>query len=240
MIDLSGKIALVTGGSSGIGAATADLLKEHGATVFRADITDPADISLDVTDDSQWATAIAQVVREVGSLDILVNAAGISRGTGDQSVANVMLADWRRVFAVNVEGTLLGCQHAVRVMGSRGGTIVNIASSAGIAPSPALAAYGASKAAVEQLTKSVAASCATRGLPIRCNAVVPGMAETPMTSAMDLKYRTAWEDQIPLGRFAAPMEVAAVIAFLASPASSYVNGTGFVVDGGLLNRPVIK
>lgn len=240
MIDFTGKIALVTGAASGIGAATAALLERHGAMVWRADISDGATLGLDVTSDHDWAAAMARVTGDSGRLDILINAAGISRAGGEQGVASVAIDDWRRVFAVNVEGTLLGCQHAMRVMGAGGGAIVNIASTAGIAPSATLAAYGASKAAVHQLTKSVAAACALAGLPIRCNAVLPGMAETPMTSAMPPDYRETWEAQIPAGRFAGANEIASAIAFLASDAASYVTGTGLLVDGGLINRPVVR
>ncbi len=240
MIDFTGKIALVTGAASGIGAATAVLLERHGATVWRADISEGVPLRLDVTSDDDWTTAMDRIVADSGRLDILVNAAGISRAGGEQGVASVAIHDWRQVFAVNVEGSLLGCQHAMRVMGAQGGAIVNIASTAGIAPSATLAAYGASKAAVHQMTKSVAAACALAGLPIRCNAVLPGMAETPMTSAMPPAYRESWEAQIPAGRFAGADEIASAIAFLASDAASYVTGTGLLVDGGLINRPVVR
>lgn len=244
----AGKVAIVTGGASGIGAAAADLLERAGATVWRADLRAGGDVraaALDVMDAASWDRLVARVLDVEGRWDVLVNAAGISAGGGASDVANADLDGWRRVFAVNVEGTLLGCQRAMTAMtGGVGiggtGAIVNIASTAGVAPSPALAAYGASKAAVIQLTRSVAAACATAGLPIRCNAVLPGMADTPMTRGMPLAYREAWIEQIPVGRFAGPQEVAEVIAFLASDAASYVTGAEYRVDGGLLSRPVVK
>jgi 3(or 17)beta-hydroxysteroid dehydrogenase len=236
-VPLQGQIALVTGGASGLGAATAAALTAQGAKVWIADRTQVAtrpSLLLDVTDAAGWDAALHTVLRQDGKLDILVNAAGIA---GAGNVAEAALDAWRAVFAVNVEGVLLGCQAALRVM--QAGTIVNIASTAGIAPSPMLAAYGASKAAVIQLTRSVAAWCAQNGRAIRCNAVAPGMANTPMTAGFSDDYRAAWEAQIPLARFAGAHEIAAAIAFLAGPASSYITGAVLPVDGGLLSRPVI-
>lgn len=233
-------MAVVTGAASGIGAAIATLLTGEGATVWRADIAadGPAAVSLDVTDLDSWSALSALVLGAGAGWQILVNAAGISGGGGSQDVASIGLDGWRRVFAVNVEGTLLGCQRALAAM-SAGGAIVNIASTAGVAPSPALAAYGASKAAVLQLTRSVAAAGAARAEPLRCNAVVPGMAATAMTAGMADEYRAAWTDQIPARRFAEAGEVAAVAAFLASDAAAYVTGSAYRVDGGLLSRPVV-
>jgi NAD(P)-dependent dehydrogenase (short-subunit alcohol dehydrogenase family) len=237
-VPLQGRIALVTGGASGLGAATAAVLTAQGAKVWIADRTQVAarpSLLLDVTDAAAWDAALDTVLRQDGKLDILVNAAGIA-GAGD--VAQVALDAWRAVFAVNVEGVLLGCQAALRVM--QAGAIVNIASTAGIAPSATLAAYGASKAAVIQLTRSVAAWCAQNGRAIRCNAVAPGMADTPMTAGFTGDYRAAWEAQIPLARFAGAHEIAAAIAFLAGPAASYITGAVLPVDGGLLARPVVR
>lgn len=237
---LSGKVAIVTGGASGIGAATSDLFEREGASVWRADIDPTAMLALDVTDPDAWRRAVDRVLGEAGRLDILVNAAGIA-STGDPAVVGeVALKHWRRVFAVNVEGTLLGCQQALRVMGRESdGVVVNIASTAAVAPSPTLAAYGASKAAVVQLTRSVAAAGALAGHRLRCNCVMPGMAETPMTAAMSPDYRAAWIAQIPQKRFATSEEIANAILYLASDMASYVSGSSLQVDGGLLSRPVI-
>lgn len=240
-LTLAGRVALVTGAASGIGAATADMLEWAGAWVWRADIDPSAGLPLNVTDAAQWAATADRIVAESSRLDIMVNAAGIAAAAGAATVEAVSIEHWRRVFAVNVEGSLLGCQQAMRVMGTAGpGAIVNIASTAAVAPSPALAAYGASKAAVVQLTRSVAASCALAGLDIRCNCVMPGMADTPMTRGMDAAYRAAWIEQIPAGRFADPAEVARAILFLAGDMASYVNGAVLPVDGGMLSRPVVS
>jgi len=246
----AGKVALITGGASGIGAATAALLIRDGARVWiadrdssRAEETAAAlgagAVKLDVTQDREWTSCMSELLEQAGSLDILVNAAGISGAGGKANVRDVDIDEWRAVFSINVEGTLLGCQHAMRAMQSRGGSIVNISSTTALCPTATLAAYGASKAAVLQLTKSVAASCALNGLPIRCNAVLPGMTDTPLISNMAPDYQRAWESQIPAGRFAAPHEVAEVVAFLASDAASYVNGAEYLVDGGLMARPVV-
>lgn len=236
-------MALVTGAASGIGAATVRALLARGYRVWAADLVastrgDP--LVLDVTDPAQWAAATARVQQDTGSLDVLVNAAGISRTSGAADVLDADIEGWRRVFAVNVEGAMLGCRSAVTLMGSRGGAIVNVSSTTAMSPTPTLGAYGASKAAVLQLTKSVAAACALRRLPIRCNAVLPGMTETPMIAAMPLAARDAWNGQIPAGRFADPREIADAIVFLASERAAYVNGAGLVIDGGLLSRPIVQ
>jgi 3(or 17)beta-hydroxysteroid dehydrogenase len=248
----TGKVALVTGAASGIGAAVAMLLASDGAFVWCGDL-DPIVVErvvgsglsakalrLDVVDNRDWVDGMARVIGESGKLDILVNAAGISKTGNTSGVLNVSLDDWQAVFRINVDGTLLGCQHAIRLMQRAGGAIVNISSTTALAPTHTLAAYGASKAAVLQLTKSLAAACAVAGLPIRCNAVLPGMTDTPMTSSMAPAYKSDWENQIPLKRFATPQEIAEVIAFLASDAASYVNGAGYLVDGGLTARPVVS
>jgi NAD(P)-dependent dehydrogenase (short-subunit alcohol dehydrogenase family) len=248
----TGKVALVTGAASGIGAAIAILLASDGAFVWCTDLDLVAAervvgsrlsakaLRLDVVDNRDWVAVMARVTAESGRLDILVNAAGISKVGNDSGVLNVGLDDWQAVFRINVDGTLLGCQHAIRMMQRAGGAIVNISSTTALAPTHTLAAYGASKAAVLQLTKSLAAACAIDGLPIRCNVVLPGMTDTPMTSSMAPAYKSAWENQIPLKRFARPQEIAEVIAFLASDAASYVNGAGYLIDGGLIARPVIS
>ena len=240
---LDGRVALVTGAASGIGAATAAALAAEGAQVWRADLVappGPRGLALDVVSEGGWAAALARVAAEDGRLDVLVNAAGVSRTAAPADMLEADLEGWRRVFAVNVEGVMLGCRGAAALMAGRGGAIVNISSTTAECPTPTLGAYGASKAAVLQLTRSVAAACALRGWPVRCNAVLPGMTATPLMAGLSPEARAKWEVQIPAGRFASPEEVAAAIVFLAGAASTYVNGVGLPVDGGLLSRPVVR
>jgi 3(or 17)beta-hydroxysteroid dehydrogenase len=248
---LEGKVALVTGGARGIGFATARrFLDEGAAAVVLADIdaeagaraagTDPRlDFApLDVADDAAWAAAVDGAVARHGGLDVLVNAAGIAVvGT----IESVSLADWRRVQSINVDGTFLGCRHAVRAMrppGGRGGAIVNLSSVSGIVGGHNLAAYNASKGAVRLLTKSVALHCARAGYGIRCNSIHPGFTETDMLASLAVgrdpeALREKLRASVPLGRNARADEIAAMAAYLAADESAFVTGAEFVIDGGV-------
>jgi 3(or 17)beta-hydroxysteroid dehydrogenase len=192
---------------------------------------------LDVTSDESWQRAADAVVVRRGALDILVNSAGIAP-TG--TIEEVTLEEWRRTMAVNLDGTFLGCRHAVRVMkAGRGGSIVNLSSVSGIIGGHNLAAYNASKGAVRLLTKSVALHCARKGYGIRCNSVHPGFVDTPMLqdlirhSRNPDETRTKLAASVPVGRNARPEEVAAMIAYLAADESAFVTGAEFVIDGGV-------
>ncbi len=245
----AGKVALITGAASGIGLATARRLAQADAIVWIGDfeidggkkaasILGGRSLQLDVASPDHWDAGIERVLQESGKLDVLVNAAGVAAFSGPQPFEDLRIEDWRRVFAVNVEGAFLGCQAAVKAMrGSGGGAIVNIASTAGVHSTPTLAAYGAAKAAVMHMTRTVAAYCALRSYAIRCNAVLPGMIDTPMNGGLPPERRSGWEAQIPMHRFGRAEEVAEAIAFLASDAASYVTGEGLVIDGGFLMRP---
>ncbi|MEM7407942.1 MAG: glucose 1-dehydrogenase [Pseudomonadota bacterium] len=246
------KVVLVTGAAAGIGKATAALLHREGATVIVSDLNGEAASALaselgdnctafahDVCEDSAWHHVVDATVAEHGRLDVLVNNAGILATAGSQTVEDTSLEQWRTVQQVNVEGVMLGCQHAVRVMRERGGSIVNLSSVAAILATPHIFAYGASKGAVRQLTKSVAAHCGRMGYGIRCNSVHPGVIETQMGDAVfalgggdaeQLKAtRTA---MVPLGRFGVPDDVANCVLFLASDDAAYVTAAELVVDGG--------
>jgi len=237
------KVALITGGASGIGLATAQLFADEGAKVVLTDLSPPsfksaaADYKLDVTRETEWIAATDNVLRDFGRIDILVNIAGISLL---KDIEATTLDDWRALMAVNRDGTFLGCKHAVRVMKDRGGgAIVNMSSVAGIIGTSHLAAYSASKGGVRLLTKSVALHCARKGYNIRCNSVHPSFADTPMLQAMvdsarnPEKLASSFAAASPLGRIAQPIEVARTILFLASDESSFTTGAEFVVDGGL-------
>jgi 3(or 17)beta-hydroxysteroid dehydrogenase len=244
------KVALVTGGVSGIGFATAKLLLDEGAKIVVADIKDHASeravaalgqrvsfLALDVTRESGWITVTDKIVRDFGRLDILVNNAGVALL---KDIEATTFEEWRDVMAVNLDGPFLGCKHAVRVMKDRGGgSIVNMSSVAGIVGYGGLAAYCASKGGVRLLTKSVALHCARKGYNIRCNSVHPSFVETPMLQAMIAAARDPEKMQAsctaaaPLGRLAQPIEVARTILFLASDESAFTTGAEVVVDGGL-------
>lgn len=245
---LNGKIAIITGAASGLGAACARRFHAEGARLVLTDINGPALQAIaddidgaawimhDVASEEDWNAAIALVTERFGGLDILVNNAGIGFF---KSVETTTLAEWRHVQAVNSDGTFLGCRAGVLAMKDRGGSIVNVSSVAGLIGDGNLAAYCASKGAVRLLTKSVALHCARRRYGIRCNSVHPSFADTPMVQEMidtarsPDKMRAGLNQASPLGRLATPDEVVAAMLFLASDESSYVNGTELVVDGGM-------
>jgi NAD(P)-dependent dehydrogenase (short-subunit alcohol dehydrogenase family) len=178
-----------------------------------------------------------------GRLDVLVNNAGITgfaEGVVPQDPENCSLEGWRRVHEVNLDGVFLGCQHAIRSMKMRGGSIVNVSSRSGLVGIPFAAAYASSKAAVRNHTKSVALYCAAMGYAIRCNSVHPAAILTPLWDDMlgqgqDREARmAAMVADTPLRRFGTPEEVAAAIAYLASDESAYMTGAELSLDGGLL------
>jgi NAD(P)-dependent dehydrogenase (short-subunit alcohol dehydrogenase family) len=243
------KVALVTGGASGIGFAAAKLFVEEGATVVVADRDEAASTAavaalgqracvhrLDVTREDQWVAVTDAAVRDFGRIDILVNSAGVVLF---KDIEATTLEEWRELMAVNLDGTFLGCKHAVRVMKDGGGSIVNLSSVAGLIGSGNLAAYSASKGGVRLLTKSVALHCARKGYNIRCNSVHPSFADTPMLRSMIAaarnpeKLEANFTAAAPLGRLAQPIEIARTILFLASDESAFTTGAELVVDGGL-------
>lgn len=247
---ISGKAVVVTGAASGIGAATARLAAARGAQVVLADRDGPRGtdvagqigagalfLELDVSSDASWQAALATVRERFGRLDVLVNAAAINPST---TIVDTSIEDWRRAFSVNADGVFLGCKYGVRLMIETGvaGAIVNVSSPMGVKPWATLIAYSASKAAVLNLTKSVALYCAQQGTGIRCNAVVPGAVHTAM---MERFLETVPDRDETLARLAAgqPMgrlveadEVAEAILYLASDGSPFVTGAVLPVDGG--------
>ena len=251
---LEGKVAMITGGASGIGAESARLFAEHGAAVAVADINDNLGplvvrqieeaggaacyVHLDTVDENQWREAVKSVLDRFGRLDIMLNAAGVSGRMPDGSAAprigEADLANWNRVMDVNSTGVFLGTKHAIEAMqASGGGSIINISSIYGIVGSVHNAAYHASKGAVRTLSKSAAAQYATEG--IRVNSVHPGFVDTPMTETVHSSPELARPrlDQTPMGRFGQPADIANGCLFLASDESGWMTGAELVIDGGM-------
>jgi len=221
---LDGKVAVVTGGGRGIGAAVATALREAGAEVVIASRSEG--VITDVTD----VDSVRAMVAEVGPIDVLVNNAGVCY---HRPALEVPDEEWRSVWEVNVDG-VWNCSRVVgEQMISRGaGAIVNIGSiSAMIVNRPQWQpAYNASKAAVHQLTKSLAAEWARHG--VRVNALAPGYVKTEMAPVDDPQFKPLWVDDPPMGRYALPAEMGPSVVYLASDASSFVTGAVLVVDGG--------
>ena len=232
-----GRVALVTGGANGIGAAIAARLAGEGARVLVADRAVPAATSdgirylqTDATRADDAAAAVAAALDGWGRLDILVNNAGMG-AYGETTDMDEVL--WDQVFAINIRAIFLFCRAAIPALRETRGTIVNIASISGVFGDFGMGAYNASKGAVVNYTRSLALECARHG--IRVNALCPGLVDTAM-SAGGLQRpddRAHWEDRIPLGRPARPEEMAAVAAFLASDDASYMTGAIVAADGGI-------
>jgi 3(or 17)beta-hydroxysteroid dehydrogenase len=246
--ELSGQVAIVTGGASGIGAASAALLEGQGARVIVADLQDAKDgpgrfVAHDVASEESWKSLLADVLESEGRLDIVVNNAGVSGGTGNPETTTV--ENWQRVQAINSEGVFLGCKYAIQGMKKTGpdkpaskGSIVNISSVAGLIGSAGPTAYTASKGAVRLLSKSVALYCAEQKYDIRCNSVHPGGVDTPIFNPL---WQMVGHEQgkafigsrHPIGRMAEPADLGEVVLWLASDRSSFVTGAEIVADGGL-------
>ncbi len=231
MFSLEGKVAIVTGASSGIGRAVALRFRAAGANVLGVDLQAGEDpiFPADVSVESEVAAAWEESIRLYGRLDIVVNNAGIQPLGVD--FANLTEQLLNRTFAVNVNGVAFGIKHAARLMG-RGGRIINTGSFVGMLGVPCGTAYAASKAAVIHLTKLAAVELAPRSITVNC--VCPGTVLTPAVTDIPNNPEIAFvEKRTPLGRLAEPDEVAAAFQFLASTEASYVTGAILPVDGGI-------
>jgi NAD(P)-dependent dehydrogenase (short-subunit alcohol dehydrogenase family) len=241
MARLNGKIVLIAGAAGAVGRAVAAAIAREGGVAIATDLARAAGIdhSLDVTAPEDWQRVLAEIERAHGRLDGLVNAAGIALlGT----VEDTDYASWRRVLAVNLDGTFLGCKHALALLKRNGGSIVNLSSISGIVGGHNLAAYNASKGGVRLLTKSVALHGARLKPPVRCNSVHPAFLEGAMVD--DILAQTGRPEiargqiarDIPLGRLGQPSEVAELCVYLLSYESRFVTGAEFAIDGGLTAR----
>jgi NAD(P)-dependent dehydrogenase (short-subunit alcohol dehydrogenase family) len=247
---LENKVALISGGASGIGAETARLVVREGGKAVIADRDEAKGralaselgaaavfAALDVTDEPAWQKAVAMTVATYGGLHGLLNAAGVGvRNT----IEDCSLEDYRRVNDINSLGTFLGCKAAIPAMKqSGGGSIVNISSVLGLRGASGALAYCASKGAVRSLTKNVALYCAQLKYNIRCNSVHPGYIDTPMIAPRldqtngNRSGREMLEELHPLGRLGRAEEVANMILFLLSDESTFSTGSEFVCDGGI-------
>jgi NAD(P)-dependent dehydrogenase (short-subunit alcohol dehydrogenase family) len=258
---VAGKVALVTGGASGIGRGCAEVLAAEGATVVVTDVQDVAGgetvaaittaggkawyLHHDVTDEAAWEQAVAEVKTREGRLDILVNNAGIGIGG---SVLTMTLADWKKQIAVNLDGVFLGVKHSIPLMRASGdgGSIINMSSVAGLKGSAILAGYSATKGGVRLFTKGVALECAAANDGIRVNSVHPGIIETPIWTSIGVSSSPGANAPpdldalstmaVPLGVKGYPQDIANGVLWLASDESRYVTGAELVIDGGLSVR----
>jgi 3(or 17)beta-hydroxysteroid dehydrogenase len=248
---LDGKVALVTGGTSGIGEATVRLLAASGASVvFTGSNQAAADriraesgarfVKHHVEDAAGWVTVVEAIRGAYGRLDIAF--ANVGTHVGDSSIEEITVECWNRIMSVNLTGAMLTCKHAIALMkanpGGPGGSIVLNSSVTGLFALGGDVAYSTTKGALRLLMRSVAMHCAKAGYRIRCNTIHPGLVDTPairgaIAGAADpAAARTMLEGIAPLGRMASSAEIAAMVAYLASDAAAFVTGAEFVIDGG--------
>jgi 3(or 17)beta-hydroxysteroid dehydrogenase len=253
---LDNKIALITGAASGIGAQTTRLFAEAGAEVVLADINEQAGLALaedivarggrarfytlDVTCEDNWCSVMASVASEVGTLDILVNGAGIECA---KLIDDLTLEDWHRICQINLDGVFLGTKYGIRSM-TGGGSIINISSVAGLVGTPGQSAYNMTKGGVLLFSKSAALECGKLGNGVRVNTVNPGVIDTPMLTETLPEWTAVGFGETdeetmetvlamhPIGRIGQAMDVAKGILFLASDDSSFMTGSALVIDGG--------
>jgi NAD(P)-dependent dehydrogenase (short-subunit alcohol dehydrogenase family) len=263
MARLADKVALITGGASGIGRATSELFAKEGARVVLTDVQDKLGeetaaairkqggqaqyLHHDVADEDNWVRVIEQVRKDHGRLDVLVNNAGIAIAG---PITELSLADWKRQESINLGGVFLGIKHGLPLLrASGGGSIVNVASTTALGGSGNLVSYAATKGGVRTLTKSVALQCAAMKDGVRVNTVLPGIIGTPIYDTFE-GPSTQRDDRgnlpfardpdalaknfVPLGIKGAPADIAGGILYLASDEAKYVTGIDLVIDGGLV------
>ena len=256
---VQGKVALVTGGGSGLGEASALMLAREGGQVELADLNEAAAkrvprpvkaeggegmaVQMDVSQEADWERVIARIERRYKALHVAVNCAGINRGHKDP--CETTLADWQAVMAVNLDGVFLGTKHCLRLMTASApvnGSIINVSSIMGLVGHPSIAAYNASKGGVRLYTKSVALSCAEKGLNVRVNSIHPGFIDTPLLrQSMErigdpVQAQKIYDALQPVGRLGQPQDIAYGVLYLASDESRFMTGAELVIDGGYTAR----
>ena len=256
---VAGKVALVTGAASGLGAASARMLAREGARLVLADLNIVAAqgvlrdieaaggigaaIKLDVALEPDWISAMAMIRQRFGRLDVTVNCAGTNIARSFPT--DTTLEDWRRLMSINLDGVFLGTKHSLVAMQQSdpvNGSIINISSIMGLIGAPDIAAYNASKGGVRLYSKSVALSCAERRLAVRVNTIHPGFVDTPLLQkAIDrfedrAEGRRLYDALAPVGRLGVPDDIAYGVLYLASDESSFVTGSELVIDGGYTAR----
>src|SRR5712672_491284 len=263
---IQGKVALVTGGASGIGEAVAELLAREGASVVVADIDDlkgpevvagikkaghdAVFLHQDVTSEARWVGVVTEVEKRFGRLDILVSNAGI--GISVPSIVDMSLEDWRRQTAINLDGVFLSVKHCLPPMRKTGGgSVIMMSSLAGLRGAAGLSGYCATKGGVRLFAKAIAMECATFGDGIRVNSVHPGIIDTPIWGKIPTEATGAGQNApidpeerakmaTPLGRAGEAIDIAQGVLYLASDASRYVTGTELVIDGGMNAGGVVR
>ena len=244
---LKDKVALITGAAQGLGKEMAKSMIAEGAEVYISDINQEqldktvtelscSGINLDVTKSEDWKKAVSHIQDKSGSLNILVNNAGIGNG-GD--IESTDMDTWKLVHNVNLDSVFLGCKYALPLMRESGnGSIINISSMSGIVASHNTSAYNSSKAAVRHLSKSIALHCAKSTNLVRCNSIHPVFTRTAMVQSMidaapERNIEQKLIQQIPIRKLAEPIDIANAAIFLASDESSFITGTELLIDGGL-------
>ena len=253
------KVALVTGGGSGLGEASAMMLAAEGARVVLADIDEAAAkrvlrrikaaggqgmaLQMDVSQETDWVRVMASIQRRYKGLHITLNSAGINLGYSDPR--DTEFKDWKAVMSVNLDGVFLGTKHSMRLMAEStpvNGSIINISSIMGLIGHPGIGAYNASKGGVRLYTKSVALSCAEKRLKIRVNSIHPGFIDTPLLRESMARMRDPEQAQKtydalqPVGHLGQPLDIAYGVLYLASDESRFMTGAELVIDGGYTAR----
>ena len=248
---VAGKVALVTGGGSGLGAADCAALAREGATVVVTDVNLAAAqavaqsigggaiaLAHDVSREDHWTAVLSEIEQRFGRLDVLVNNAGVVLNA---DVEETSLDKFQWVNSIMIDGVFLGMKHAIPLMNKgEGGSIINMSSVGALLGYPIFFAYSAAKGAVRSMTKSVAVMAQVKGYKIRCNSVHPGAIETPMVQEAEGRVGQAKEipsGVLPFGTPGHPDDVAALVVFLASDESRFINGAELVIDNGVTIRP---